>query len=292
MALRHKLVNLQTGRILYKQPECTLFFVNIYSWSLLLSCPPICKSESLYRNPCGLSVPSPSTILVATAAASIIMVSAATSVVMVTAAAPVIVVMVAVPAVAVLLVTAGGWFICIALVSAMVRAATAHLGWLLPVGRVILLPRRASTRISTSRLEPLHRPGEAAVHLLILLHLELPHHIAHHDLFLQIIRRWKGSLHLRRRRSIRWRIQLDLCPLAMGIRRVCRTCILRVARAAVMTAPWSELNMDSFPIQRRPIQELHGIWHGHFMFVNGKAKRFLFPIRVLWNFRFDERSCL
>lgn len=85
MILRHKLLNLQTGRIIYKQPEYAYEFVNI-------------KNSFL--------VPPPSIILVATAATPIIMISAATSAVMVTVATPVVLVVIVVPTVAVLWLTA------------------------------------------------------------------------------------------------------------------------------------------------------------------------------------------
>lgn len=59
-----------------------------------------------------------------------------------------------------------------------------------------------------------------------------------------------------------------------------------------MAATGSELHMDSSPVQRRPVEQLHGVRHGHLMFVNGKTKRFLLPVRVFWNFSFDKRPSL
>lgn len=92
------------------------------------------KNISLYRNPLRASVPSPSTILVATVATPVVVMSVATSAVMVTVAAPVVLVVIVVPAVAVLLMMAGSRFICVALTS-----AAAILGRMMPIGGVVML---------------------------------------------------------------------------------------------------------------------------------------------------------
>lgn len=131
------------------------------------------KSWSLCRNPLSVSLPSPPIVLVATAATPVLMVSASASAAVVTVAAPVVLVVIAVPAV--LLVAAGALLLRVALIS----AAAVHLGRLLSIRGVIMLPRAPSARISTCGRLPLLRRGEAAIQLLKLLHLELPHHVVH-----------------------------------------------------------------------------------------------------------------
>lgn len=173
MALRHKLLNLKTGRILYKQPECIWIYQH-KSWSFFFLVGFSTNLWSLYRNPLGVSVPSPPIILVPAAAAPIVM-SAAASAVMLTVATPVFLLVIVVPAVAVLLVTAGTRFICEALIS----AAAVHLGTRMLIGGVGVLPWAPSARISTCRRLPLQRLGEAAIQLPELLHVELPHHVVH-----------------------------------------------------------------------------------------------------------------
>lgn len=155
-------------------------------------------------------------ILVAAVATPVVVMSAATSAVVVTVAAPVaLVVIVAV------LMPAGALFIAVALVS----AAAVHLGLRMPIGGAVV-PRAATpTGVPTCRRLPLRRLGEAAVQLLKLLHVELPHHVVHHNMLLQIIRRWKGPLCVGGG-SVRWRAELHRGPLSVGIRRICRTGIL------------------------------------------------------------------
>lgn len=87
---------------------------------------------------------------------------------MVTAGGPVFMLVIAVPAV--LLMTAGTWFISIALIS-----ATILLGRRVLVGGVTVLPGAHSDRFPTCRLPLLGE--EAAVYHLEMLHLELPHHV-------------------------------------------------------------------------------------------------------------------
>lgn len=108
----------------------------------------------------------------------------AASAVLVAVAAPVVLMVVVVPAV--LVVAARALFVRVALVS----DPAVHMGWLMPVGGVAVVPGAvaASARISTSGRLPVRRLGEAAVQLLELLHVE-PHHVVHHDILLQIIGR-------------------------------------------------------------------------------------------------------
>jgi len=94
------------------------------------------KNISLYRNPLRASVPSPSSILVAAVATPVVIMSVATSAVVVTVAASVVLVVIVVPAVAVLLMMAGTGFVCVALTP----AAAVHLGRMMPIGSVIVLP--------------------------------------------------------------------------------------------------------------------------------------------------------
>lgn len=154
-------------------------------------------------------------ILVATVATPVVVMSAATSAVVVTVAAPVALVVI----VAVLMPT-GAWFIPVALMS----ATTVHLGLWMPIGGAIV-PRATPARVPTCRRLPLRRLGEAAIQLLKLLHLELPHHVVHHNMLLQIIGRREGPLCVGGR-SIRWRTELDRGPLSVGIWGICWTGIL------------------------------------------------------------------
>lgn len=169
MALRQKLVNLQTGRIMYKQPEYTCEFIFFRRLSTNL------WRTEVFTEILSMYLPSPSTIMVATVAAPVIMMSVSTSAVVVTVAAPVTLVVIVVPAVAVLLMTARTWFVRIALAS----ATTVHVGRVIPVGAVVVLPWAASARISTRRRLPRWRFGKATIQLLKLLHVELPHHVTH-----------------------------------------------------------------------------------------------------------------
>lgn len=165
-------------------------------------------------------------VLVAAVATPVVVVSAATSAVVVTVAAPVaLVVIVAV------LMAAGSLFVTVALMP----AAAVHLGLRVPIGGAIV-PRAAPARAPTCGRLPLRRLGEAAVQLLKLLHVELPHHVVHHDMLLQIIGRWEGPLCVGGG-GVRWGIELHRGPLSVGIRCICRTGILRVSRAAAVTAP-------------------------------------------------------
>lgn len=141
MALRHKLLNLKTCRILYKQPEYTCEFINIMHDLLFcfLSRYPhkiVFKEKKSLKKSQYVSVSSQSIILVATTATPIVMMSAATSAVMVTVATPVFLLMIAVPAVAVVLMTARTQFFCVALIS----AAAVHLGRRMLIGGVTVLP--------------------------------------------------------------------------------------------------------------------------------------------------------
>lgn len=113
--------------------------------------------------------------MVATAATPVLVVSASASAAVVAVATPVVLVVIAVPAVAVLLMAAGAWLLRVALIS----AAAVHLGRLLSIRGVIMLPRAPSARISTCGQLPLLRRGEAAVQLIKLLHVELPHRVVH-----------------------------------------------------------------------------------------------------------------
>lgn len=119
MALRQKLSNLQTGRIMYKQPEYTCEFINVIHDLFFFSKPStnVLRTKVFKEILFTVSIPSPSIILVATVATLILMMPVAASAVMVTVAALMVIV---VPAVAVLLVAAGRLFICVALISAAV----------------------------------------------------------------------------------------------------------------------------------------------------------------------------
>lgn len=113
----------------------------------------------------GASVALPPSAPVAAAAAPVVLVSTSASVVMAVAAS---VLVIAVPAV--LLMTAGTRFFGVALTP----AGAVLLGRGVLVGGVIVLPGARSDRFSTCQLPVLR--GEAAVQLLELLRLELPHH--------------------------------------------------------------------------------------------------------------------
>lgn len=119
-------------------------------------------------------VASPSVIMlsVATVASPFIIISVSTPTVVVTVAAAPVVLVVVVPAVAVrLLMTARVQLISVALAP----PAAVHLGSIVPVVIAVVMPRVPSARVSNSKGLPLGRLGEAAVKLLELLHVELPH---------------------------------------------------------------------------------------------------------------------
>lgn len=58
-------------------------------------------------------------------------------------------------------------------------AAAAHLGWVMAIGGVVVVPGAPSDGTSTSRVLPLWRCSESVIELLNLLHVELPHHVVH-----------------------------------------------------------------------------------------------------------------
>lgn len=121
------------------------------------------NQHSLSWNLRGVSVPPPPIVLVAAAVAPVVVLSTGASVVVVVTGVPVFMLVIAVPAV--LLMTAGTWFVGVALIP----AGAVLLGRWVLVGGVMVLPGAGSDRFSTCRL-PLLR-GEAAVKL-----LALPHH--------------------------------------------------------------------------------------------------------------------
>lgn len=270
---------------MYKHPEYTCESVKIIIFCELSSVWGEKKKKVFWQQLIHVLVASPSVILVATAAAPVIMMPAAAPAIIVTAAAPFVLMVIVVPALIVLLMTAGSFFWV-----SLISAAAVHLGGIVTIGGIIVLPGAAFSRMSR-RLLPLKRLWKGAVYLLKLLHMELPHHVVHHDMLLQVVWRREGPLHLGRRGVWRW-AELDGRPLAMGVRCVGRTCILWVPRTVAMTAAWSELHMQSSPEQRGSIQKLHGIRHRHFMFIQGETKCFLLPIWVFGDFCPDERSCL
>lgn len=122
-------------------------------------------------------------VVVMSAAAAATTSSPSPSAAVVTVAAPVVLVVVAVAAVAVLLVAAGARLVGVALIS----ATAVHVGRMMPIGGVIVLPRAAAAAAGMSTCRRVL--GEAAVYLLELLHVELPHHVVHHDVLLEIIGR-------------------------------------------------------------------------------------------------------
>lgn len=133
--------------------------------------PQICEEpKSLQKY---LSVPPPSTVLVATATTPVLM-SVATPVVMVTVAASIILVVIVIPCLTVLLMTARPRLIPVTRVS----AAAVHLGRMMPLG-CVMLPWATSAWISTCRRLSLLRLGEGVSQLLKLLHVKLPHHVVH-----------------------------------------------------------------------------------------------------------------
>lgn len=152
MAPKPKLFNVQSGLFLYKQPEQSSK-----------------NQHSLFWNLCGVSVSSPPIVLEAAAVAPFVVMPTAASVVVVAVGVPVFLLVIAGPAV--LLMTAGTWSIIVVLIP----AGAVLLGrWVLVRG-VMVLPGACSDRLSTCRL-PLLMRG-AAVQLLDLLRVELPHHI-------------------------------------------------------------------------------------------------------------------
>lgn len=50
--------------------------------------------------------------------------------------------------------------------------------------------------------------------------------------------------------------------------------------------------MEAPPEQRRPVQQLHRVRNRHLMFVDGKTKEFLLPLRIFRDCSFDKRPRL
>lgn len=115
--------------------------------------------------------PSVNVLFEATIASPFITTVSTSAVVVSVATTPVILVVVVLPAVAVLLMTTRAVLIPVALAS----PAAVHLGSIMPVVIVVLLPQLPSARISSSGRLLVERFGKSAIKLLELLHMELPH---------------------------------------------------------------------------------------------------------------------
>lgn len=125
------------------------------------------------KSPSCVSVSSPSVVVVPAVATPVIVMSVSTPAARVAVPAAVVLLVVGPLAMAVLLLLL---LVRRFVPVARVAAPAAHLGWVMPVGGVVMVPRAPSDYTPTSRRLLLWRCSESVIQLL---HVELPRHVVH-----------------------------------------------------------------------------------------------------------------